>query len=106
MAQAHGSRLGRQLPIDLRLAPGLQVFVGAGEMAAAEKAPVGGEWRGVRRGQDEVRRTVDDCPLALGMGASKQEDQAFPPGIERFHDLSRCHGLGGFLENGPNPVYD
>ena len=54
----------------------MQEGVGLGEMAAAEETAVGGERRGMGRGEDMVLATVDVLRHGNGVAAPEEEDDA------------------------------
>src|SRR5690606_4482707 len=66
----------RQRPVHWRLPTADQVFVGRGEVAAAEEAPVGRQRRGMRRLQHPVPARVDDPALGLGVAAPEHEHRS------------------------------
>lgn len=63
-------------PVDGGVAVGDEELVGAGEVAAAEEAPVGREWRGMGGGEHMVPVQVNELALGDGVAAPEEEDDA------------------------------
>ena len=68
----------RHLPHDGLLPMGGEVGVGEREVVVAEESAVGGEGRGMGRGEDEMALPIDQGALALGMADAQQGQEAFP----------------------------
>ena len=76
----------KTLPVDGLFPPVYEVVVGLTEMATAEEAPMGREWRGVRRLKDEVARAVDHTCFAPCRGAPEEEDHVLTMAVDRLDD--------------------
>ena len=63
-----------------------EVGVAGGEMATAEEAAMGREWRGVRCLEDEVARAVDHTCFAPCRGAPEEEDHVLTMAVDSLDD--------------------
>jgi len=69
-----------------------EVVVGGGEVAATDKAAIGGEGRGVRGGEDKVVPAVDELSFALGIAAPEHIDDVLALLVECLNG-----GIGEFF---------
>ena len=72
-------------PVYRGLSRAFEIVVGAGKVAAAKKASVGGEWGGVWRLEYAVFLGVDKSPFLLCVAAPQHKDQLFALFVEALN---------------------